>query len=146
MAEEILSPTSYLNTWEIRNRKTGEQFTDLLKRITIELSKLPKDYGGQPEWPWLQYFKCSTRKELEMLVKSHPEVGKAAAVLEELSWSERHRMLAEAREKERRDIQAMIEDGRKEGRKEMALETARRMKEAGFSQEQISALTGLPPD
>jgi flagellar biosynthesis/type III secretory pathway protein FliH len=27
-------------------------------------------------------------------------------------------MLAEAREKERRDIQAMIEDGRKEGRNE----------------------------
>jgi predicted transposase/invertase (TIGR01784 family) len=146
--DDILIPgePSYINTWEIRNGKTGEQFTDLLKIITIELSKLPKEYAGQPEWPWLQYFKCSTRKELEMLVKSHPEVRKAAAVLEELSWSERHRMLAEAREKERRDIQAMIEDGRNEGRKEMALEAAQRLKARGLPSEHIAEDLSLPLD
>jgi predicted transposase/invertase (TIGR01784 family) len=81
-----------------------------------------------------------------MLEKRHPEVGKAAAVLEELSWSERHRMLAEAREKERRDIQAMIEDGRNDGRKEMALEAARRLKARGLPSKHIAEDLSLPPN
>jgi predicted transposase/invertase (TIGR01784 family) len=56
-------------------------------------------------------------------------------------------MLAEAREKERRDIQAMIEDGRKEGRNEgrneMALETAKRFLDMGLSPEQVAKGTDL---
>ncbi|GHU66745.1 hypothetical protein FACS189447_08170 [Spirochaetia bacterium] len=133
---------SYLNTWEIRNGRTGEQFTELIKIITIELPKLPIEYGGQPEWPWIQYFRCKNREEFDMLAKSHPEVGKAVAVLEELSWSERRRLLAEAREKERRDIQAMVKDGYTEGRTE-GLQEGRNavleLMEQGYTAEQIKA-------
>ena len=73
-----------------------------------------------------------------MLAKSHPEVGKAVAVLEELSWSERHRLLAEAREKERRDIQAMVKDGYTEGLQE-GQNAVLELVDQGYTIEQIKA-------
>jgi len=53
-----------------------------------------------------------------MLAKKGPELKKAVGVLKELSADERTRMLAEAREKARRDEVSRRNRARREGREE----------------------------
>jgi len=83
---------------------------------------------------------------------------KAVGVLKELSSDERTRMLAEDREKARRDMASRLDGAREESRKEgklegtqegyqkANLENARKMKELGFSIENIRAVTGFPEE
>jgi hypothetical protein len=102
-----------------------------------------------------------------MLAKKNPEVKEAAAVYMKLSWSERRKMIAEAREKRRRDdyaiaqtiaeglAQDMAQDIAKDIAKDMAetmaetqvrqkqLEIARKMKMRGILSAQIAEDTGL---
>jgi predicted transposase/invertase (TIGR01784 family) len=70
----------------------------------------------------------------------------AVRVLKELSQIGRIRMLAEAREFQRRDNQAALEYDLMEAQEQKALEIARRMKTEGFSVEQITRFTGLSPE
>ena len=53
-----------------------------------------------------------------MLATKGPELKKAVGVLKELSADERTRMLAEAREKARRDEVSRLNKARREGREE----------------------------
>jgi hypothetical protein len=41
---------SYINKYELRNKKTGKLFTDLLEVIILELPKLPEKTDGQGAW------------------------------------------------------------------------------------------------
>jgi predicted transposase/invertase (TIGR01784 family) len=75
--------------------------------------------------------------------KTDEAVGKAVGVLKKLSWSERHRMRAEAREMWRKDMNSWKYDAYNEGRAETRLESARKMKELGDSAEKIAFVTGL---
>ncbi|GHT95847.1 hypothetical protein FACS1894141_5200 [Spirochaetia bacterium] len=158
--------TAYLNTYELRNVKSGNCFTDLIKVIILELPKVPEADDGTAVWPWMQFFKCRTVKEVDMLAARHPEVSGPVVEIKRLSWSERRRMIADAREKLRRDNAAImayakeqgLEEGRTEGRVEGLAEgkaegiaegiakTAQRMKEDGVPMEQISKYTGLGPE
>ncbi|GHT96348.1 hypothetical protein FACS1894141_6400 [Spirochaetia bacterium] len=85
-----------------------------------------------------------------MLAKKHPEVSGPVVEIKRLSWSERRRMIADAREKLRRDNAAIRqdawEDGMAEGEAKTRLETARRMKQDGVPMEQIVKYTGLNPE
>jgi predicted transposase/invertase (TIGR01784 family) len=96
ICDHVLIPeeSDYLNTYSMLNEKTGKQFTDLLKVITLELPKVSREEGQEPVWPWLKFFKCRTEGEYDMLAKKHPEVGKAVKTLKTLSWSERRRDIA----------------------------------------------------
>jgi len=57
-------------------------------------------------------------EELRMLATKSPQLEKAVGVLKELSADERTRMLAEAREKARRDEVSRLNRARREGREE----------------------------
>jgi predicted transposase YdaD len=85
----------------------------------------------------------------------------ATAEVKKLSWSERRRMRADARQIWRWDIASMIQGAREEGAKEGRAEgtreereknekrleeTALKMKEWGDSLEKIHAITGLPSE
>jgi predicted transposase YdaD len=63
----------------------------------------------------MAFFKTRRLEEFDMLAKKYPEVGGAVVELKRLSWSERHRMIADSREKMRRDYAAMAEEAREEG-------------------------------
>jgi predicted transposase/invertase (TIGR01784 family) len=119
----------------------------LVKVITLELPKVPEEGDLNPAWPWARFFTCRGEEEYDMLAEEHPEVTKAVVELKRLSWSERRREMAEKEEMWRRDLQAVADDarqeGREEGRGEEKLETARRLKSMGLSAEQIAAATGL---
>jgi predicted transposase/invertase (TIGR01784 family) len=53
---------SYINKYELRNKKTGKLFTDLLEVIILELPKLPEKTDGQSAWPWLKFLKGKTNE------------------------------------------------------------------------------------
>ncbi|WP_081503627.1 Rpn family recombination-promoting nuclease/putative transposase [Treponema primitia] len=164
IANHILCPEEehYLNSYDLRNPITGRLFTDLLKVVILELPKVPETDDNRAIWPWLQFFKCKTKEDFTMLAKTHPEVKPAINEYAKLSWSDRRRMIADYKEKARRDKYAMMEFAKDEGRDEgIALgevkgiaigeakglerlrNTARKMKIRGIPVNQIAEDTGL---
>jgi predicted transposase/invertase (TIGR01784 family) len=119
---------AYLNYIDLRNRESGNLFTDLQQYVILELSKLPEEDDGLAVWPFLRFFTCKTEEEFAMLAKRHPEVQPQVAEYGEISRSRRRRLLADYWEKQRRDAQAALdyvwdeglEKGREEGRQALA--------------------------
>jgi gas vesicle protein len=122
-----------------------EQFTNLMKIVTIELSKVPREDDGQAVWSFLQCFKCQSKEDFEMLMQRHPEVNGIAAQVQTLSFLERHRMIAEAREKWRRDQHAFLsealESGLSQGREENRAEREQLKQEIEQLREEIARLS-----
>jgi len=83
-----------------------------------------------------------------MLREKNPQVGKAVAKLVELNADERERLIADSREKLRRDIASIKnsaqKEGREEGREEERLAIARNAIQQNLPVETIMTLTGLP--
>jgi predicted transposase/invertase (TIGR01784 family) len=120
IADHILLPEEedYLNTYELRNRKTGRLFTDLQRYVIVELPKLPAEDDGRPLWPQLRFMKCRAKEDMEMLAKQHPEVRPLVAEYKRMTLVEKLRKRAEYREKQRRDEWAALEYAKDEGREE----------------------------
>jgi predicted transposase/invertase (TIGR01784 family) len=137
--ELVPEEKNFLNIYGLRNIKSGNLFTDLLKLYIIELPKLPRDDDGSPSWPWLQFFKCRKEEEFNMLAEKHPEVRPIIAEYKKLTWSERRRMIADLKEKYRRDHQAILDDALMDSKREIA----RALKAQGYSIEKIAAATQL---
>jgi predicted transposase/invertase (TIGR01784 family) len=147
-----------VNSYRLRNDKTGCLFTELEHIIVLELPKLVGEAKEKVEL-WMKFLKGGSLEEMEMLGKQDEAVGKAVGILKKLSWSERHRLRAEAREKWRKDVNSWKEDaymqgrakglaegltrGENEGIAKNRLETARKMKELGDPAEKIILVTGL---
>jgi flagellar biosynthesis/type III secretory pathway protein FliH len=93
-------------------------FTDLQQYVILELPKLPDEDDGHPVWPFLQFFKCGTEEEFEVLWKRHPEVQPQVEEYQRISWSEKRRLLADHWEKQRRDAAAAMHYARNEGLEE----------------------------
>jgi predicted transposase/invertase (TIGR01784 family) len=125
IANYILLPEEedYINTYELRNRKTGRLFTDLQKYVILELPKLPDEDDGQAVWPQLRFLKSRAKEEMEVLVEEHPEMRTVVGEYKRMTVLEKIRRRAEAREKDRRDTWAALEyakdEGRDEGREEV---------------------------
>ena len=71
------------------------------------------------------------------LAERNPKIHKALGILERLSEDDETRMLAEAREKMRRDIDSMVYSGRMEGQDYII-----KLMEQGLSIEEIKLRTG----
>ncbi|MDR0716774.1 MAG: Rpn family recombination-promoting nuclease/putative transposase [Azoarcus sp.] len=144
----------YHNRYRLRDAETGSEFTDLVEINTLELPKLPCETDGTVLWNWLKFLDVRRKEELTMLTQD-PQIGKAVAKLMALSEDEEARMLAESREKLRRDISAAEhaarkeglergrEEGREEGRGKAQLAIARKALEKGLAVETVAAITGL---
>jgi predicted transposase/invertase (TIGR01784 family) len=139
IANYILLPEEedYMNTYELRNRKTGRLFTDLQKYIILELPKLPEKDDGEAVWPHLRFLKSRGKEEMEMLVENYPEMRAVVGEYKRMTLVERFRKRAEAREKDRRDAWAALEyakdegrdEGREEGREEVRAELGKVIEE-----------------
>jgi len=117
----------------------GIELTDLVEINTLELDKLPQETDKTELWNWMRFMDTQNEEELNMLATKTPELKKAVGVLKELSADEHTRMLAEDREKARRDMASRLDGARKEGK----LEVAQNLKAMGLSPDQIAAATGL---
>jgi predicted transposase/invertase (TIGR01784 family) len=119
----------YLNFYDMRNRKSGKLFTNLQEYVTLELSKLPDEDDGHPVWPFLQFFKCRTEEEFEMLGKRYPKMKPQVEEYQQISWSQRRRLLADYWEKQRRDAAAAMHYARNEGLEDGRLESQQALAE-----------------
>jgi predicted transposase/invertase (TIGR01784 family) len=163
----------YHNRYTLRDANTHSEFSDLLEIDTLELPKLPQDEDGSTLWDWLKFLNARNEEDLTMLGEKNTHLKKAVAKLIALSADEEARMLAESREKMRRDNAARIyaaeQKGREEGREEglekgreegwekgreeglekgretALLSVARNMLQAGRPAAEIIQVTGLPP-
>jgi len=143
---------SYHNRYRLYDPRTDSEFTDLLEVNALELTKLPLDGDGTALWDWLKFVGARRKEVLEMLAEKNPQVGKAVAKLVELNADERARMIADSREKMRRDNASRLrsarmeglEKGLEKGREEERLAIARNAIQQNLSVEVIMALTGLP--
>jgi predicted transposase/invertase (TIGR01784 family) len=154
----IRENAAYCNRYRLHDPETGSEFTDLLEVDTLELPKLPRDGDGTPLWDWLKFLDARNEEDLKMLTEKNPGVKKAVAKLMALSEDERTRMLAESREKLRRDIVASNEgareegrkegreEGREEGQREAGIAIARNMLARNVPLNDVVALTGLSMD
>jgi predicted transposase/invertase (TIGR01784 family) len=120
ITDHILLPEEddYMNTYELRNSKTGRLFTDLQKYVTLELPKLPEEDDGRPAWPQLQFLKSRAKEDMELLAEKHPEMQTVVAEYKRMTLTEKLRKRAEYREKDRRDAWAALEYAKDEGRAE----------------------------
>ncbi|MDR3086626.1 MAG: Rpn family recombination-promoting nuclease/putative transposase [Azoarcus sp.] len=102
-----------------------------------ELPKLPNE-DGTKLLDWLKFLKATTQEELAMLSDKNPQIKKVAGKLMALSDDERTRMLAESREKLRRDFVATREGGRAEGSKEGLEKGLGKGREEGRTEERLA--------
>ena len=100
----IKDSDAYANRFALRT-ESGLLFSDTLEIVTLELPKIPKEGGGKL-YDWLRFFKAEKEEEYMTVAMHNPKIGRAVAVLEELSEDESTRMIAEGREKQRRDQEA----------------------------------------
>jgi predicted transposase/invertase (TIGR01784 family) len=124
ITDHILLPDEpgYMNTFELRNNKTGRLFTDLQKYVILELPEVPAEDDGHPIWPQLQFLKCKTEEDMTMLSEKHPEVRPLVADYKHMTLIEKFRKRAEYRERDRRDTWAALEYAKDEGREEVRAE------------------------
>ena len=138
---------AYHNKYRLYDPRTGSEFSNLLEVNTLELPKLPQEGDGTLLWDWLKFVGARKKEELEMLAEKNPQVGKAIGKLVELNEDERARMLADSREKLRRDIVSIKRlaerEGRATGREEERLAIARNAIQQNLPVDVIMALTGL---
>jgi predicted transposase/invertase (TIGR01784 family) len=164
VCDHVLLPeeAACINSYHLRNDLTGCLFTETEHILILELPKLAGEAKNKVEL-WMRFFKGGSLEEMEMLGKQDKALGKAVAILKELSLSKRHRLRAEAREKWRKDVNSWKKDaynqghteglaeglteGRAEGLNEGLtrgrLESAKKMKELGDSAEKIALVTGF---
>lgn len=113
--------------------------------IEIHTLEIPKDHSedGTNLSNWLKFFAAKTQEEFMTVSEKSPAIAQAYGILKTLSADEEARLLAESREKGRRDIQAGYEGAKQEGKQEGKLEVARNALREGLSAETIAKFTGL---
>ena len=158
----MIENANYHNRYRLYDPRTGSEFTDMMEINVLELPKMPgavTTTDNATLLDWLRFLKAKNMEELEMLAQHNPDVQKAVRRLVELSADDKARMIAEAREKNRRDAAAYAKDAREEGREEgrvegreeglaegerlKAVEITRKMLKHSRPLEEISEMTGL---
>jgi predicted transposase/invertase (TIGR01784 family) len=150
ITDYILAPESsaYHDQFFLYSELTKTRFSDIVEIDTLELPKIPPERCNDKLWQWTKFLAGKSREEFKMLTQENPAINKAVGVLMELNASQRRRMLAESREKARRDERARLNyavkgaytSGKEEGLREGE---ARAYKKMGISLSQIAADTGL---
>ena len=153
-----------LNTkWQIRDNKTGKKLlTDHLEIIIVEIPKAIRQYKNNEQnkiCQWMLFFDDPNKEELNEIMKENEKIKEAVEELKGMSEDEELRILAELREKGRRDEYAAreyaikqglqegreegIKEGIKEGSRKREIEIAKNMLSLKVDIEIISKVTGL---
>lgn len=152
--ELIKTDSAFHHRYRLYDQENRLEYSDALEINVLEIPKVQKDETS-PVSAWLRFFAAKTEDEFMSLAQTSPAMEEAWGVIKELSADERERLLAEDREKTRRDnaayyetglvegIATGVEKGRAEGRMEERKNLVANMLAQGVSPEQISSFTGL---
>ena len=145
----LIGPESaaYHHCFRLFDERTGYRFPDLFEINTLELPKLPRRPDGTALYNWLKFFTAKTEEELTMVAETSPEIAQAVGIIMELSEDEQTRLLAESREKYRRDEYSRRklarQEGLQKGREEGLLIAAKNLLRLKIAPELIAESTGL---
>lgn len=152
--ELIKTDSAFHHRYRLYDQENRLEYSDALEINVLEIPKVREDETS-PVSAWLRFFAAKTEDEFMSLAQTSPAMEEAWGVIKELSADERERLLAEDREKTRRDnaayyetglvegIATGVEKGRAEGRMEERKNLVANMLAQGVSPEQISSFTGL---
>ena len=144
--ELVKTDSAFHHRYRLYDRKNKLEYSDALEINVLEIPKVQKDETS-PVSTWLRFFAAKTEDEFMRLAQTSSAMEEAWGVIKELSADERERLLAEDREKTRRDNAAYYEtglvEGRVEGRAEGCASIISHMLAQGLSPEQISSFTGV---
>jgi predicted transposase/invertase (TIGR01784 family) len=115
------------------------ELTDIVEVNTLDLCKIPAEADNNRLCYWMEFIKAEGEIELEAVAQRDPLLRKAVARLMELSSDEKTRLLYEAREKERMDIESREDSARTE----KALTIARSLLGVGDSVDKVVTVTWL---
>ena len=82
------------------------EFTDIVEIHTLELNKLPSKDDGTTLYNWVKFIAAKSYDDLDKLAERNKEIKMAVVKYKELTADERTRMIYEAREKMRMDMEA----------------------------------------
>lgn len=146
----------FVNSFSLRNDKTGDLLSDAIQITFVELSKLSEvlekpisDMTALEKWSvFFQYAPDPTYREtVNRIIASEEVLTMASELLMSISQNERERAIFRSRRKFQTDMQsdlATAEDvGRSIGREERNAEIARTMLSDGLPIETIMRYTGL---
>jgi predicted transposase/invertase (TIGR01784 family) len=154
--EVVHEDENYFHRFTLYDSQSRIQFSDAQEICLLELPKLPDKSDGTALWRWLRFMKTEEVEEMEKLAEQNSYIEKTMMKVMEMSKDEAERMIAEGREKARRDREAELDyamneglalgeaKGEAEGEVKKQLEIARNMKGRGMDVALISELTGLP--
>ncbi|MDR3176901.1 MAG: Rpn family recombination-promoting nuclease/putative transposase, partial [Desulfovibrio sp.] len=108
---------AYHNCFRLYDEKTGMRYPDSMEINMLELPKIQKADGTQLG-NWMRFFNATTEEDFMDVAQTNPAINEAWGVIKVLSGDERNRVLAEAREKARMDLDSFLGDARYEGRQE----------------------------
>ena len=142
----------YHNRYRLCDLKTRSCFTDLIEINVLEIPKLPYEEDNTALWDWMRFLEPRGKEDYAMLAERNTQIGRAVAVLKELSEDERTRLLEESYQKARWDeeirMEAASSEGRIEGRIEGLAEGARKvaikMLRSNMPIQTIALMTELP--
>ena len=97
------------NCYQLHDKSTGSTLSDIEEIHTLELTKAPGEDEREGLTDWMSFFKAKNEEEYMEAALSNVKIQKAVVILKELSEDERTRMLADEKEKARRDRQAREE-------------------------------------
>jgi predicted transposase/invertase (TIGR01784 family) len=163
ITDYVLAPATNVchDQFFLYSELTKTKFSDIVEIDTLELPKIPADRDppslngakvplrhNEKLRQWTKFLAGKNREDFMALAQTSPTMNKAVGVLMELNASQRRRMLAESREKARRDERARINyavkgaytSGKEDGLREGA---DRAYKELGVPITDITAKTGL---
>ena len=108
--EFVRTDSAFHHRFRLHDRKNDVEYSDALEINVLEIPKVQKDETS-PVSTWLRFFAAKAEDEFMSLAQTSPAMEEAWGVLKELSADERERLLAEDREKTRRDKAAYYETG-----------------------------------
>lgn len=146
----FLGDEKYHHKFELYDRENEVLFSDVVALHTLELPKLPEFDDHTEIWSWAKFIKTVDEEELNMLAQRSPVMGKAVGIRMELSQDERLRMLADAREKARRDEADLLWGAKREQALEIAFRLLKRnrpieeiVEDTGLTAEEVRALPSV---
>jgi len=141
--EFIADSPNFHHRFTMYDRVNNVELTDIVEVHTLELCKIPAEAGNNRLCYWMEFIKAEGEIELEAVAQRDPLIKKAVARLMELSSDEKTRLLYEAREKERMDMESREDSARTEGEKAKAIIIARNALRKNMSVDDVVDITGL---
>jgi predicted transposase/invertase (TIGR01784 family) len=108
----------YYNSYNIRNVRSGSEFSDVLEINILETGKLPAEPDGGQLFNWGQFFGAETPEELAMIGEKDPAIKEAVAQVMELNENDAERLIAFDRWRWQMDQAALKREGYREGQED----------------------------